>query len=201
MTTIELAPLPYAKDALEPYVSAETVEVHYEKHHRGYVEKLRKLLEGKEPASLEDLVMNESGPVFEQAAQVWNHDFYWRCMKDGGGGAPAGALAVALRKRFGSLDAFREKFTSLATGLFGSGYLWLCMDRDLIDLRPLSNADNPLRSHATPLLTIDLWEHAYYLDRKNDRPAYVRAFLEHLVDWEFVGANHDEAISHVTRAR
>jgi Fe-Mn family superoxide dismutase len=185
----ELAPLPYAKDALEPHLGAETLEFHYEKHHRGYLKKLEKLI-GDTPLAqeeLEEIVVTVEGAVFNNAAQVWNHDFYWRGMKPKGGGDPPPALRADLERRFGSLDAFKKKVIDAAVAQFGSGYVWLYAGFDgRLAVRATHDAKNPLLDGVMPLLGIDLWEHAYYLDYQHEREAYVRTFLDHLVNWEFV---------------
>jgi Fe-Mn family superoxide dismutase len=189
---ISFLPLPYAKDALEPHISARTLEFHYEKHHRGYFEKLRKAVEGTPEArrSLEDLILDAEGDLFNNAAQVWNHDFYWRSMRPGGGGEPPHALRDVLANRFGSFEAFRQQFAEAATGEFGSGWAWLVRDRyGRLRVQSSSDAENPLREGFEPLLTLDVWEHAYYLDYQNERGRYVERFLDHLVDWDFVVDN------------
>jgi superoxide dismutase, Fe-Mn family len=191
-----LAPLPYAKDALAPHVSARTVELHYEKHHRGYLQKLAKLVRGKpeENLSLEQLVRHTEGPVFDNAAQVWNHDFYWRSMKPGGGGRPSNPLRELLVRGFGSVADFKSALAEAANTRFGSGYAWLLLDgRGRLRVENTMNAENPLQRGNTPLLTIDVWEHAYYLDSQNERERYVRGFLDHLLNWEFVAANLEDA--------
>jgi Fe-Mn family superoxide dismutase len=188
----EIVKLPYPKNALEPHLGAETVELHYEKHHRGYLEKLRKQIEGKPEAerSLEDLVRTTSGGVFNNAAQVWNHDFYWQCLAPDGGGEPGGALLEKIRGAFGSVDDFRREFAEAANGEFGSGWAWLVADgRGRLSVRNSSDAENPLQRDLVPLLTLDVWEHAYYLDYRNERARYVDAFLDHLLNWKFVEAN------------
>jgi Fe-Mn family superoxide dismutase len=191
-----LAPLPYAKDALAPYLSARTLELHYEKHHRGYLQKLRKLVAGKpeEKLSLEQLVRHTEGPVFDNAAQVWNHDFYWRSMKPGGGGRPAQPLRELLARSFGSVADCKSALAEAANARFGSGWAWLLLDsRGRLRVDSTSNADNPLRRGARPLLTLDVWEHAYYVDYQNERERYVRGFLDHLLDWDFVESNLADA--------
>lgn len=183
-----LPELPYALDALVPHISKETLEFHYGKHHNAYVTNLNKLTEGKPEAgkSLEELIKSAKGPVFNNAAQVWNHTFYWNCLKANGGGTPTGALADALTASFGSFDEFKTLFTSMAVGLFGSGWVWLVKDSDgTLGIESLSNAGNPLTNDQTPLLTCDVWEHAYYIDYRNARAKYVETFWN-LVDWEFV---------------
>jgi Fe-Mn family superoxide dismutase len=189
----ELPPLPYEKNALEPHISAETLEYHHGKHHQTYVDKLNGLIEGNEweSASLEDIIRGAPapGPVFNNGAQVWNHTFYWSCLSPNGGGAPSGELAAAIDKAFGSLDAFKEKFSNSAANNFGSGWTWLVKNADGgLEIVNTSNAFNPLRDGKTPLLTCDVWEHAYYIDYRNARPKYVSAFWN-LVNWDFVAQN------------
>jgi len=186
--THELPKLPYAMDALEPYISKRTIEFHYGKHHQAYVNNLNKLITGTEfeNASLEDIIRKAGGGVFNNGAQVWNHTFYWNCMKPQGGGEPAGALAAAIVKNFGSFSDFREKFSAAAATLFGSGWAWLIRkDGGELAIVQEGNAGNPLKNGATPLLTCDVWEHAYYLDKQNLRPDYIADFWK-LVDWNAV---------------
>ena len=189
----ELPELPYAMDALEPHLSAKTLEFHYERHHRRYLEKLRSLIEGTPDEHLEltGLVTQAGGAVFNNAAQVWNHTFYWQSMAPAGGGEPSGRLGEAIIRTFGSLAAFREEFTDRAVRLFGSGYLWLTYDPavERIALEPMKDADNPLLVERVPLLAMDVWEHAYYLDYQNARNRYAEAFVSHLADWRFADAN------------
>src|SRR5512139_1166796 len=184
----DLPQLPYAKDALEPHMCKETLEYHYEKHHRGYLTKLQGLLEGKPEAekSLEDIIRSSDGAVFNNAAQVWNHTFFWNGMEPKGGGDPSGDLAARLRATFGSLEKFRETFTATGMGRFGSGYVWLVLDGGALRCVDTLNADTPLVHKQTPLLTCDVWEHAYYLDHRNDRGKFLNTFLQHLVNWDFV---------------
>jgi Fe-Mn family superoxide dismutase len=184
----ELPKLPFAMDALEPYISKRTLEYHYGKHHQAYINNLNKLIPGTEfeNKSLEDIVRKASGGVFNNGAQVWNHTFYWHCMKPQGGGEPTGALAEAIAKNFGSFGDFREKFSTAAATLFGSGWAWLIKkENGALEIVQESNAGNPLRNGATPLLTCDVWEHAYYLDKQNARPDYIADFWK-LVDWNAV---------------
>ncbi len=184
----ELPKLPYAPDALEPYISKRTIEFHYGKHHQAYVNNLNKLIAGTgfENASLEEIVRTAGGGIFNNGAQVWNHTFYWNCLKPQGGGEPAGPLADALLKNFGSFGEFREKFSTAAATLFGSGWAWLIKKEDgSLEIVQESNAGNPLKNGATPLLTCDVWEHAYYLDKQNVRPDYIADFWK-LVDWNAV---------------
>ena len=187
----ELPPLPYAKNALAPTISEETVEYHYGKHHQAYVTNLNNLIKGSEleAMGLEDIVRKSSGGVFNNAAQVWNHTFYWNCLKPGGGGAPTGSLAAAIDKAFGSFAAFKEKFSSSAVGNFGSGWTWLVKNADgSLEVVNTSNAGTPMTSGNTALLTCDVWEHAYYVDYRNARAKYVES-LWGLVNWEFVAKN------------
>lgn len=184
-------PLPYALDALAPHISKETLEFHYGKHHQTYVTNLNNLIPGTEfeNLSLEDIVKKSSGGLFNNAAQVWNHTFYWNGLKPNGGGAPAGALADAINAKWGSFDKFKEEFTKVAIGTFGSGWAWLVKKADgSLDLVSTSNAATPLTTDAKPLLTCDVWEHAYYIDYRNARPKYVEAFWS-LVNWDFVASN------------
>jgi len=184
----ELPKLPYAIDALEPYISSKTIEFHYGKHHQAYVTNLNKLIVGTEyeNASLEDIIRNASGGIFNNGAQVWNHTFYWNCMKHNGGGTPSGAFAELINKNFGSFDAFKEKFSTAAATLFGSGWAWLVKKADgTLEIVQESNAGNPLRNGITPILTCDVWEHAYYLDKQNLRPGYIADFWN-LIDWKAV---------------
>ena len=194
----ELPPLPYAKDALEPYLTAKTLDAHYEKHHRGYLQKLLKLLEGTaaQDRELVELVRTSSGEIFNNAAQVWNHTFYWESMFPSGGARPRGRIGEVITREFGSFEAFRETFVSCATQLFGSGYVWLSFDpaNEKIGLERLKDADTPLRKHRVPLLCMDVWEHAYYLDYQNRRDRYARDFADHLACWEFAEANLEKAL-------
>lgn len=186
-----LPELPYSMDALQPHISRETLEYHYGKHHNAYVTNLNGMIEGTEfaKASLEDTIKGSSGSMFNNAAQVWNHTFYWHCLSPNGGGAPGGDLASAIDSAFGSLDAFRSEFTDKATKLFGSGWAWLVRRPDgSLAITQTSNAGTPLTGDDTPLLTCDVWEHAYYIDYRNARPKYVEAFWN-LVNWEFVARN------------
>jgi Fe-Mn family superoxide dismutase len=187
----ELPPLPYAPDALAPYISAETLEFHYGKHHATYVTNLNNLIAGTEfeNLSLEEIVKRSSGGIFNNAAQVWNHTFYWNGLKPNGGGAPTGAIAAAIDAAFGSFDQFREDFTKCAVTTFGSGWAWLVKNADgSLALVSTSNAGCPLTAGQTPILTCDVWEHAYYIDYRNARPKYLEAFWN-LVNWDFASAN------------
>jgi superoxide dismutase, Fe-Mn family len=187
----ELPPLPYEKSGLAPHLSAETLDYHHGKHHQAYVTNLNNLIPGTpfEKASLEEIVLQSSGPVFNNAAQVWNHTFYWNCLSPRGGGDPPAALAAALGKAFGSVEAFRETFAKTAVGTFGSGWAWLVKNKEGgLAIVSTSNAGNPLTSGQKPLLTCDVWEHAYYIDYRNLRPKYVESFWK-LVNWEWVEKN------------
>jgi superoxide dismutase, Fe-Mn family len=190
----ELPPLPYAQDALAPHISAETLEFHHGKHHQTYVNNLNKLVEGTDDAdaSLEDVIQKaEVGSgLFNNAAQVWNHTFYWNCMAPGGGGQPGGNIGEAVNSAFGSYDEFRKQFTEAATTQFGSGWAWLVDDGSGLKILKTANADLPLKHSAKALLTIDVWEHAYYIDYRNARPKYIDTFMDHLLNWEFVGQTH-----------
>ena len=190
-----LPDLPYAKDALAPYLSQETLEYHHDKHHNAYVTNLNGLIDGTENAakSLEEIILAAEGPLFNNAAQVWNHTFYWSCMKPGGGGAPAGELAKAIDAAFGSLDDFKKELSAAAVSQFGSGWAWLVADKGVLKVVKTGNADLPLKHGQTALLTIDVWEHAYYIDYRNLRPNYVETFLASLVDWGFVAENYAKA--------
>ena len=201
----ELPPLPYAEDALEPDYSARTISFHYGKHHKTYVETLNKLVAGTdlEGKSLEEVIMAVAGkpdkqPVFNNAAQVWNHTFFWKGMKPGGGGHPTGELAEKIAAAFGGWDMeaadfgghkFVEDFKAAAAGRFGSGWVWLVLDNGELKIVSTPNAEMPAAPGVTPLLVVDVWEHAYYLDYQNLRPAYVQVFFDKLVDWDFVAAN------------
>jgi Fe-Mn family superoxide dismutase len=186
-----LPDLPYAKDALAPHISAETLEYHHDKHHAAYVTNLNKLLEGKPEASksLEDVILSSEGGVFNNAAQVWNHTFYWNCMKPNGGGKPSGDLADAINRDFGSFEKFREEFANAAATQFGSGWAWLTQKDGKLAVTKTGNADLPMKHGQKALLTIDVWEHAYYIDFRNARPKYIETFIEKLVNWDFVTKN------------
>jgi len=184
----ELPPLPFKMDALEPFISKKTLEFHYGKHHQAYVNNLNKLAPGSEfeNASLEEIIKKGSGGIFNNGAQVWNHTFYWHCLSPEGGGEPKGSVADAIAESFGSFADFKEKFTTAAATLFGSGWAWLVKDQDgKLKIVQESNAGNPLKSGMTPLLTCDVWEHAYYLDKQNRRPDYIADFWN-LVNWDQV---------------
>ena len=186
-----LPPLPYAMDALAPHISKETLEFHYGKHHQAYVTNLNKAIEGTEleSASLEDIIRQSSGGVFNNAAQVWNHTFYWSSLSPNGGGEPAGALREAIEAKWGSVEDFKKAFTQSAAGNFGSGWSWLVKKADgTLDIVNTSNAGTPLTSGDKALLTCDVWEHAYYIDYRNARPKYLENFWA-LVNWEFAAQN------------
>lgn len=187
----ELPPLPYAKDALAPHISEETLEYHYGKHHQTYVTNLNKMVEGTEFAdsSLDDIIMNSEAAVFNNSAQVWNHTFYWNSMSPTGGGAPTGEVADAINSAFGSHDSFVEKFKEAATTQFGSGWAWLVDSGSGLEIMKTSNADLPMKHNSKALLTIDVWEHAYYIDTRNARPNYISTFVDSLINWDFVAAN------------
>ncbi len=186
-----LPALPYAKDALAPVISAETIEFHYGKHHQTYVDNLNKLTANTEFASmeLEQIIRKSSGGMFNNAAQVWNHTFFWNCLKPQGGGAPSGKVAEAINKSFGSFDKFKELFGQMAITQFGSGWAWLVKKADgSLAVAQTSNAGNPMTLGDTPLLTCDVWEHAYYIDYRNARAKFVENFWK-LVNWDFVAKN------------
>ena len=187
----QLPPLPYAPDALEPTISKETIEYHYGKHHQTYVTNLNNLVaEGEfKDASLEEIIQRASGGVFNNAAQIWNHTFYWNGLSPNGGGAPTGALADAIDQAFGSFDEFKQQFAASAAGNFGSGWTWLVKNDDgSVEIVNTSNAANPMTDGKTPLLTVDVWEHAYYIDYRNARPKYLEE-IWNIVNWEFVAGN------------
>ena len=187
-----LPPLPYAIDALAPHYSQETLEYHHGKHHNAYVVNLNNLQKGTEfeSMSLEDIVKKSSGGIYNNAAQIWNHTFFWSCMKPQGGGEPSGALAAAIAKKWGSYADFRKAFAASAAGNFGSGWTWLVKKADgSVDIVNTSNAGNPMTAGDTPVLTVDVWEHAYYIDYRNARPKFVEAFFDHLVNWDFAAKN------------
>ncbi len=188
----ELPALPYAKDALAPHISEETLEFHYGKHHQTYVTNLNNLVPGTEfdGLPLEEIVVKSSGGIFNNAAQIWNHTFYWNGLSPNGGGEPTGDLANAINRTFGSFDEFKEAFNKCAVTTFGSGWAWLVKNKDgSLALVSTSNAGCPLTEGQTPLLTCDVWEHAYYIDYRNARPAYLEAFWA-LVNWDFASANY-----------
>jgi Fe-Mn family superoxide dismutase len=188
---IELPLLPYKKNALQPYISEETLEYHYGKHHNAYVTNLNGLIKGTEfaNATLEEIIKKAEGGLFNNAAQVWNHTFYWNCLSPNAGGAPTGELAAAIDQGFGSFDNFKTEFTKKAATLFGSGWAWLVRKPNgELAITQTSNADTPIKGEDTPLLTCDVWEHAYYVDYRNARPDYIEAFWS-LVNWNFVSSN------------
>lgn len=187
----ELPPLPYSVDALAPHISAETLEYHYGRHHRAYVSKLNELVRGSEyeVMALPDLIRKTTGPIFNNAAQAWNHTFYWNCLSPHGGGKPNPELIKAIDASFGSFDEFAARFKSSAAAKFGSGWTWLATDADgRLTIRNGDDADNPLPWNQVPLLTCDVWEHAYYIDYRNERVRYIEAFWR-LVNWDFVASN------------
>ncbi len=198
--SFELPALPYAQDALAPHISAETLSFHHGKHHNAYVVNLNGLIEGTEYAemSLEDIMKATAGDaskagVFNNAAQIWNHTFYWHSMAPNGGGKPTGALAAKIDEDFGSFDAFVEAFKAAGATQFGSGWAWLVLKDGKLEVVKTPNAECPLTDGATPLLTMDVWEHAYYIDFQNRRPDYISTFLSDLVNWEFAAANFEAA--------
>jgi Fe-Mn family superoxide dismutase len=190
--SIKLPDLPYAIDALSPHVSKETLEYHHGKHHQGYVNKLNAAIEGGkyEKMSLEDMIRESKGDpkVFNNAAQVWNHTFYWSSMSPNGGGEPRGSMADAIKKSFGSLEKFKEQFTDASATLFGSGWTWVVKEGDKLSIVQTKDADNPLTQGKKTVLTCDVWEHAYYIDYRNARPKYIEAFWN-LINWEFMEKN------------
>ena len=188
---IELPALPFERNALEPHISAETIDYHYGKHHKAYVDKLNELTPGTEfeDMPLEDIIKKSDGTIFNNAAQVWNHTFYWYCLQPGGGKEPTGKLADAINAAFGDFAKFKEQFTDTAIKTFGSGWAWLVQRKDgSVALVSTSNAATPLTGNDVPLLTCDVWEHAYYIDYRNARPKYLEHFWN-LVNWEFVAGN------------
>ena len=196
----ELPPLPYSKSALEPHMSERTLDFHHGRHHQAYVTNLNNLIKGKpeERQSLEDLIRSSHRDeaktgIFNNAAQVWNHTFFWNSLKPGGGGAPSGALQAAINAAFGSVEKFKEEFKAAAVGQFGSGWAWLVLDKGALKVTKTANAVNPLVEGQSALLTCDVWEHAYYLDFQNRRPDFVQTFLDHLVNWDSAAANFAKA--------
>jgi Fe-Mn family superoxide dismutase len=192
----ELPPLPYGKEALQPHISATTLDFHHGKHHNAYVVNLNNLTKDTPLASqsLEDVIKGSAGDatkagIFNNAAQVWNHTFYWHCMRPGGGGAPTGEIASAIDRAFGSFDKFKEEFKNACVTQFGSGWGWLVRENGSLKIVKTANADLPMVHGKTALLTCDVWEHAYYLDYQNRRPDYVQTFLDQLVNWDFVNSN------------
>jgi Fe-Mn family superoxide dismutase len=195
-----LPPLPYSVDALEPYISRRTLAAHHGHHHSAYVSKARVLtqgtsLEGQDVEKIIDSASSKNVPLYNAGAQVWNHAFYWASMRPGGGGAAQGAVAELVEHAFGSQSSFNEQFMTLANDVCGSGWVWLVLDQDTLRLMPTSNADNPLSQGVSPLLVLDLWEHAYYLDYEHRRSDYVAAFLAHLVDWNIANRRLQAAMA------
>jgi Fe-Mn family superoxide dismutase len=193
---ITLPELPYPKDALAPHISEKTLEFHYGKHHNAYVVNANKLLEGTDLAkeALETIIKKAAGDtskqaIFNNAAQVWNHSFYWKCMKPGGGGPPTGAIAQKIDADFGNFEKFSDAFKNAGATQFGSGWAWLILKENKLEVMKTGNADTPLAHGLTPLLTVDVWEHAYYLDYQNRRPDYLSVFVEKLINWDFVNAS------------
>ncbi|MBI5209305.1 MAG: superoxide dismutase [Elusimicrobia bacterium] len=192
VTAFTQPPLPYAPAALAPFISAEVLQYHYASHQKGALDTLNKLVTGKSEAgrALEEIIKTASpGPLFNAAAQVWNHTFYWNSLKPNGGGEPSGALAEAIKRDFGSYAQFREQFAKAATSLFGSGWAWLVLENGKLKIVQTSNADNPMCHGQTALLVLDVWEHAYYIDYRNGRAKYVDAAIDHLINWDFASAN------------
>jgi Fe-Mn family superoxide dismutase len=190
----QLPPLPYDANALEPHVSARTLEFHHGKHHKAYVDKTNELVAGTPlaGADLVEVVRRSEGTLRNQAGQAWNHSFFWQCMAPGGGGQPSGELLERIERDFGSYDAFAEAFTEEAVGHFASGWAWLVLRGDKLEVMSLHDGDSPVaHDDIRPVLTLDVWEHAYYLDYQNERPKFVEAFLAHLVNWEFAAQNLD----------
>ncbi len=192
---ITLPELPYAEDALSPHISGRTLEFHYGKHHNAYVVNANKLLEGTDLAkeALETIIKKTAGDsskqaIFNNVAQVWNHSFYWQCMKPGGGGPPAGAIAQKIDADFGSFEKFAEAFKNAGATQFGSGWAWLVLKDDKLQVMKTANAGTPVAQGLKPLLTVDVWEHAYYLDYQNRRPDYLNVFVEKLINWDFVNS-------------
>jgi Fe-Mn family superoxide dismutase len=188
----QLPALPYAKNALAPHISEETLEFHHGKHHQTYVTNLNNLIKGTEfeNSSLEEIVKKSSAGIYNNSAQIWNHTFFWSCMKPNGGGSPTGALADAINAQWGSFDEFKKAFQASAVGNFGSGWTWLVKKADgSVDIVNMGAAGTPLTTGDTPLLTIDVWEHAYYIDYRNARAKFVEVFLASLANWDFASAN------------
>jgi len=193
---VNLPELPYAKDALAPYISANTLEFHYGKHHKTYVDNINKLIAGTdlEGKTLEEIIASSAkdpakAGIFNNAAQVWNHSFYWKCLKPQGGGSPKGAIAARIDAAFGSYDKFAEELKNAGVTQFGSGWAWLVQDGKDLKITKTPNADTPLAHGQKALLTIDVWEHAYYLDYQNRRPDYLTAVIQNLINWDFVNSN------------
>jgi Fe-Mn family superoxide dismutase len=193
---ITLPQLPFEKDALAPYISANTLEFHHGKHHKAYVDNLNKLIEGTEIASksLEEIIKiaakdSSKAGIFNNAAQVWNHSFYWQCLKKAGGGAPKGAVAEKIKATWGNFEKFADELKNAGITQFGSGWAWLISEGNELKITKTANADTPIAHGQKPLLTIDVWEHAYYLDYQNRRPDYLSAVIQNLINWDFVNAN------------
>jgi Fe-Mn family superoxide dismutase len=188
---IELPPLPWAPDALAPHISKETIDFHYGKHHQAYVTKTNELIANTANAgkSLEEIVKSSQGPLFNNSAQVWNHTFYWNSLAPKGGGEPTGAIANAIKESFGDYAKFRKEFTEAAISQFGSGWAWLVKDGGKLKVVKTPNAETPLTTAAKPIITADVWEHAYYIDYRNARPKYLDTFLDHLINWDFANKN------------
>ncbi len=193
--TIELPALPWAIDALDPYISANLLNYHYGKHHQGYVTKLNAALQGGNDTekSLVDIIKEGDKKLFNNAAQIWNHSFFWQSMRPKGGGAPSGNLADAIGETWGSFEKFNEEFSDKAGTLFGSGWTWLVKNGSALEIVQTTNAGTPLTDGKTPLITIDVWEHAYYLDYQNRRPDFIKAFMQNLVNWDFAAENFDKS--------
>jgi superoxide dismutase, Fe-Mn family len=191
----ELPPLPFPKDALSPIISAETFDFHHGKHHAAYVTNLNAAIAGtpNEAKSLEEIILSSDGPVFNNAAQVWNHTFFWNSLKPKGGGKPTGDLAAAIDRDFGGFDKFREQFVQAAVKQFGSGWAWLVAEGGKLKITSTSNADLPLKHKQTALFTVDVWEHAYYIDYRNARPKFVEAVVDSAANWDFVSENLKKA--------
>ncbi len=191
----ELPQLPYAKDALAPLMSAETFEYHYGKHHQAYVTNLNAAIAGtpNEKKSLEEIILSSDGPLFNNSAQVWNHTFFWNSMKPKGGGKPSGDLAAAIDRDFGGSVKFREQFVQAAVKQFGSGWAWLVKEGDKLKITSTANADLPMKHNQTALFTVDVWEHAYYIDYRNARQKFVEAIVDSLANWDFVSENLKKA--------
>src|SRR5687768_7469809 len=192
---IELPKLPYAENALAPHISPETIQYHYGKHHQAYVTNLNKLIEGTPHASksLEEIVKSSDGGIFNNAAQVWNHTFYWNCMRPGGGGTPTGKITDLVNQGFGSYDNFKKELSQACVTQFGSGWGWVVLEGGAVKVQKTGNADTPIARGGRPLLTIDVWEHAYYLDYQNRRADHVNAIIDKLLNWNFANENLSKA--------
>lgn len=198
--SFSLPELPYANDALAPHISEETISYHYSKHHSSYVNKLNDMIEGTDHAnhSLEEIILETSKNadkqgIFNNAAQVWNHTFYWHSMKPSGGGNPSGLIESKITEDFGSVEEFNKQFSAAGGAQFGSGWAWLVLNNGKLEIVKTPNAENPITEGKTPLLTMDVWEHAYYIDYRNSRPDYMNVFLESLVNWDFANRNLEAA--------